>query len=212
MDRRGCRRRNCPKRLPQFQRNFGQRVVNSLLSFRFRVFASLPVPGRHSHSCPESATVTGDQNLGDAMLIAWRTAHSLHLASTLCRSDDRVSDNHLVKRSMQSGRWGILIGFLLLATAQEDEFERPPVTGSMAATPNAVRTLVRTWAGEPVEICQVKGGTSDASSFDPRLCFGLEQSTEIDRIEIRWPSGARESLKAKNADGQPTIIEPLAAM
>jgi hypothetical protein len=39
------------------------------------------------------------------------------------------------------------------------------------------------------QVKQVKGGTSFASSIDPRLLFGLGSATSIPSVEIVWPSG-----------------------
>jgi hypothetical protein len=40
----------------------------------------------------------------------------------------------------------------------------------------------------------VRRGGSYASSRDPRLCFGLGKASTVDRIEVRWPDGKRESV------------------
>jgi hypothetical protein len=41
---------------------------------------------------------------------------------------------------------------------------------------------------------EVRSGSSYNSSSDLRLHFGLGSETHIDRIEVRWPNGARESF------------------
>ncbi len=41
----------------------------------------------------------------------------------------------------------------------------------------------------------IDGGGSYLSSNDPRLHFGLRPGERLDRIEVRWPSGAMEALE-----------------
>ena len=36
----------------------------------------------------------------------------------------------------------------------------------------------------------LKSGSTYLSETDPRLTFGLGDSTRVDRLEVRWPSGA----------------------
>ncbi len=38
----------------------------------------------------------------------------------------------------------------------------------------------------------IDGGGSYLSSSDPRVHFGLGQATQVDRLEVRWPSGKVE--------------------
>jgi enediyne biosynthesis protein E4 len=55
---------------------------------------------------------------------------------------------------------------------------------------------------------QCKGGVSIQSANDPRLLIGIGEAKEVDRLTIRWPSGAittREHLKAGQSY---RIIEP----
>ncbi|MGC2766796.1 MAG: CRTAC1 family protein [Candidatus Acidiferrum sp.] len=47
-----------------------------------------------------------------------------------------------------------------------------------------------------------------ASSSDPRLHFGLGKNEKIKEIEIRWPSGIKQTLKNVSADQILTIEEP----
>ncbi len=46
-----------------------------------------------------------------------------------------------------------------------------------------------------------------ASSSDPRVHFGLSQNKNIRKIEIRWPSGIRQTLENIDADRILTIEE-----
>src|SRR5580704_17238317 len=42
---------------------------------------------------------------------------------------------------------------------------------------------------------QSKGGMSYCSAQDPRLYFGLGDRTQVDKIEIQWPSGIHQTLE-----------------
>ena len=50
-------------------------------------------------------------------------------------------------------------------------------------------------------------GGSYASSSDPRLHFGLGTSTKIDKLEIQWPSGAKEDVRVPAVDRILTVVE-----
>ena len=54
---------------------------------------------------------------------------------------------------------------------------------------------------------QSKGGMSYCSAQDPRLFFGLGDRTQVDRIEITWPSGIHQNVENVAADQILTIKE-----
>lgn len=54
---------------------------------------------------------------------------------------------------------------------------------------------------------QILSGGSYASSNDPRLHFGLGPATKIDKIEIAWPSGKKETVTPPDVDRILTIVE-----
>jgi hypothetical protein len=53
----------------------------------------------------------------------------------------------------------------------------------------------------------VTSGGSYGSSSDSRVHFGLGSATKIDKIEIDWPSGARESVSVAGIDRIFTLTE-----
>ena len=53
----------------------------------------------------------------------------------------------------------------------------------------------------------VISGGSYASSNDPRLHFGLGDATDPGTVEIRWPSGEKETLKLPAVDRIYTVVE-----
>jgi hypothetical protein len=71
----------------------------------------------------------------------------------------------------KSNRAGI--GARLIVTAQTD--------------PKAAKPMV--------QIDEVRSGGSYYSQNDLRIHFGLDQAKKVDSVEIRWPSGAVDTLK-----------------
>jgi hypothetical protein len=51
------------------------------------------------------------------------------------------------------------------------------------------------------------GGASYLSASDPRLLFGLGTASEVEALEVRWPSGGVDRLGAIRADRYVTITE-----
>ena len=78
-----------------------------------------------------------------------------------------------------------------------------------SATPNtqAIGARVRVSTGTTTQTREVRAGSSYASQSDQRLHFGLGTVTTIDRIEVQWPSGKSETLRAVPADQIITILE-----
>ena len=72
---------------------------------------------------------------------------------------------------------------------------------------DAVGAAVYLTAGGIRQRGDVLSGGSFASSNDQRVHFGLGQNTQVDKIEIHWPSGAVENLKLPAVDRYFTITE-----
>src|SRR5262249_45845755 len=60
---------------------------------------------------------------------------------------------------------------------------------------DAVGTLVRIETLAGVQMRQIKGGGSYASTSDRRIYFGLGKTATITRLEIRWPAGQIQTLE-----------------
>jgi hypothetical protein len=56
-------------------------------------------------------------------------------------------------------------------------------------------------------IDEVRSGSTFHSQSDLRLHFGLGQAQKVDRVEIEWPSGAKESVSGLTSNAFFTIVE-----
>ena len=62
-------------------------------------------------------------------------------------------------------------------------------------------------AGGVRQRADVFSGGSYASSSDQRLHFGLGAATKVDKVEIHWPSGAKEQVTLPAVDRIYTVVE-----
>lgn len=74
---------------------------------------------------------------------------------------------------------------------------------------DAVGAKVNVTVGGRVRSKQRLGGTSYCSASDQRLLFGLGATTNIDVVEVTWPSGQISTLKNVRANQYLTIKESL---
>jgi enediyne biosynthesis protein E4 len=54
---------------------------------------------------------------------------------------------------------------------------------------------------------EIHSGGSYLSQNDLRVHFGLGSATKMDRVEIRWPSGATDTLKDLGVDRFYAVLE-----
>jgi hypothetical protein len=73
---------------------------------------------------------------------------------------------------------------------------------------SALGAKVKLTAGGHSQIDEVRSGGSYLSQNDLRLHFGLGTAARADRIEVAWPSGARQVLEDLAADRVVAIEEP----
>jgi hypothetical protein len=64
------------------------------------------------------------------------------------------------------------------------------------------------WAGQE-QLQQVSGGSGFCSQNERRLHFGLGKERAVDRVEIRWPSGIKQTLTNPSVDEIHRVKEPL---
>ena len=72
---------------------------------------------------------------------------------------------------------------------------------------DAIGAKVFLTAGGVRQRADVFSGGSYGSSSDQRVHFGLGTAAKIDKIEIHWPSGAREEIKIPDVDQIVTVVE-----
>src|SRR5258708_27589659 len=65
---------------------------------------------------------------------------------------------------------------------------------------DAAGALIWLRGGGRGTLAEVRGGSSYASTSDRRLHFGLGTATKADKVEIRWPSGARQTFGGLEGD------------
>jgi hypothetical protein len=71
----------------------------------------------------------------------------------------------------------------------------------------AIGARVTVTAGGMSQFMEVRGGSSYLSQSDLRLHFGLGASTAMDKVEVAWPSGAKETFDHISADFIYTVVE-----
>ena len=71
----------------------------------------------------------------------------------------------------------------------------------------AVGAQVRVTAGGRTQLRFVDGGNSFAGQGSMRLHFGLGAATTIDKVEVRWPTGEKQTLTSVPVDKLTKIIE-----
>lgn len=85
------------------------------------------------------------------------------------------------------------------------EFDLEGTRSNRSAIGAEVRAF---WDGKQ-QLQQVSGGSGFCSQNERRIHFGLGSATKVDRVEILWPSGARQTLTAPRVDEIHKIKEPL---
>jgi hypothetical protein len=72
--------------------------------------------------------------------------------------------------------------------------------GGKKSPKDAMGAKVFLTAGGIRQRADVLSGASYGSSSDPRVHFGLGPDTQVDSVEIEWPSGGREKLAISTVD------------
>ena len=74
---------------------------------------------------------------------------------------------------------------------------------------DGVGAEISLWAhGLPVQLRQIQEGTSLGAGNAKDAHYGLGHATEADRIVVRWPSGAVQTLRHVAGDRRIVIVEP----
>ena len=72
---------------------------------------------------------------------------------------------------------------------------------------DAIGARVKVTTGDLTQIREVRSGSSYLSQSDMRLHFGLGKQHQVNRLEIRWPSGLQEQLEGVKANQILTLVE-----
>jgi hypothetical protein len=72
---------------------------------------------------------------------------------------------------------------------------------------DAIGASVYVTTGKIRQRQDVISGGSYASQNDLTLHFGLGAATSVDKVEIKWPNGAIESVNIPGVDRKLTVIE-----
>ena len=72
---------------------------------------------------------------------------------------------------------------------------------------SAIGARVSVTAGGRTLVNEVRSGSTFMSQSDLRLHFGLGQAQTIDRLEVEWPSGAKELVSRVTANSFITVVE-----
>ena len=78
-----------------------------------------------------------------------------------------------------------------------------------ASSRDALGARVTVVTRDSRQIREVRSGGSYLSQSDLRVFFGLGNAESVDRIEIRWPSGGVQTLRAPSIHRYLTVVEPL---
>jgi hypothetical protein len=72
---------------------------------------------------------------------------------------------------------------------------------------NGIGAKVKVVSGDLVQLDEVRSGGSYISQNDLRLHFGLEKRTSVDLIQVRWPSGAVDTITNVSVNKIVTVKE-----
>ena len=72
---------------------------------------------------------------------------------------------------------------------------------------DAIGAIAYVTTGKLRQRADVVSGASYASQNDLKLHFGLGSATKIDKLEVKWPSGALETVSIVGCDRAVTIVE-----
>jgi enediyne biosynthesis protein E4 len=73
---------------------------------------------------------------------------------------------------------------------------------------DAIGALVKIFMGQEVMVRQVQGAGGYLSQSSRTVHFGLGERSKIDRVEIRWPSGIRQTIFHPDINKLHDLIEP----
>ncbi len=73
---------------------------------------------------------------------------------------------------------------------------------------DGIGARIQVTAGDLKQIAEIRAGANYLSHNDSKAHFGLGAHAQVDRLEIRWPSGIVQTLRDVKADQILTLTEP----
>jgi hypothetical protein len=171
----------------------------------------------NGHLTPEIDTARSDSSYRQSKLL-YRNLRDGQFENVTSISGPDLGDLH----SSRGAAAADLYNDGRLAVAVNELHERPSVLIPKVAAPNhwlgilligtksnrdAIGARVEMQAGGLRQIDEVRSGGSYLSQSDLRLHFGLGTATRVDRISVRWPSGAKDTLRGIPGDRHIVIEE-----
>jgi hypothetical protein len=92
-------------------------------------------------------------------------------------------------------------------TASKNHWVRVELQGTRSNR-DAIGARVEVVAGGRTIVRQRKGGVSMMSANDPRLTIGVGAAAEVERLTVRWPSGAVSTLERLKTGRVYKLVEP----
>lgn len=135
--------------------------------------------------------------------LAGEYLQSAHMGRGVARGDlDNDGDIDLVV-----SRTNEPVVVLINESTSDHHWVSLDLRGTQSGT-DAVGVRVTVHSGSGTQTKQRTGGSSYASHHDSRLHFGLGTDSQIERVDIHWPSGTLQTLDQLPIDQITEIIEP----
>jgi hypothetical protein len=96
---------------------------------------------------------------------------------------------------------------LLVNQARNSNHWLGVITRGTKSNRDGIGAKVTVVAGDHKFVQEVRSGSSYISNNDMRLHFGLGSSSDVNRIEVRWPNGKDEIFPGGKADRFITLTE-----
>jgi hypothetical protein len=74
---------------------------------------------------------------------------------------------------------------------------------------DAIGALVKLYCGKEVMVRQVQAAGGYLSQSSKTIHFGLGERASVDKVEIRWPSGLRQTLNRPELNRRHDVVEPV---
>lgn len=175
--------------------------------------------GRRSENWSEAGAPTdvGDASLNgyEKNVLFWNRGDGRFVDVGYLAGANRIEDGRgvAVADFDRDGRQDLLLqnldkpAVLLMAKGDAGHWLQVALTGTRSNR-DAVGAIVTARIGDRLQTRQVRVGSGFLASSSPVLHFGLGDARQVDLLEIRWPSGRRQTLGPVDADQRLELVEP----